>query len=169
MAAELVNLLMRWAHIASAAVVVGGFLFARVVAVPTLDLNPALIEKLALRYRFLLYAAISGLIVSGLFNLLTHVGHTPYYHAWFGIKVLLALHVFAASILAVQPGSAGKEAIAKLRALDPNVVAIVSSGYSTDPVMAHHVDYGFRGVLVKPYLASDLRQALSRVLGSSRA
>ncbi|GEJ58871.1 PAS domain S-box protein [Anaeromyxobacter diazotrophicus] len=71
--------------------------------------------------------------------------------------------------LTIPGGMGGKEAIAKLRALDPGVVAIVSSGYSTDPVMAHHADHGFRGVLVKPYLAEDLRRVLSRVLGSSRA
>ncbi len=65
------------------------------------------------------------------------------------------------------PGAmGGKEAIARLRALDPDVVAIVSSGYSTDPVMAHHVEYGFRGVLVKPYLVEDLREVLTRLLDS---
>ncbi len=113
MAAELLNVLMRWAHIASAAVILGGFLFARVVALPALDMNPDLMGKLVARYRFLLYAAIAGLLVSGLFNLFTHVGHTPYYHAWFGIKILLALHVFAAAILSVRSGPEGKEALAK--------------------------------------------------------
>jgi DNA-binding NarL/FixJ family response regulator len=68
--------------------------------------------------------------------------------------------------LTIPGGMGGKEAIARLRALDPAVVAIVSSGYSTDPVMAHHVEYGFRGVLVKPYLVEDLREVLTRLLDS---
>lgn len=113
LAAELVNVLMRWAHIASAAILVGGVLFARVVAAPALDSDPELLEKLARRYRHLLYAAVTGLLVSGTFNLLSHSGHTPYYHAWFGIKILLALHVFAGALLAVRSGPATPEAADK--------------------------------------------------------
>jgi PAS domain S-box-containing protein len=60
----------------------------------------------------------------------------------------------------------GKEAVQKLLALDPSVRAIVASGYSTDPVMAVYGEYGFRGRLAKPYQLNDLRQELSRVLGS---
>jgi hypothetical protein len=42
-------------------------------------------------------------VVSGTFNLLTTTGHRPIYHMLLGVKLLLALHVFAVSILIVQP------------------------------------------------------------------
>jgi two-component system cell cycle sensor histidine kinase/response regulator CckA len=58
----------------------------------------------------------------------------------------------------------GREAIERLRALDPNVRAIVSSGYSDDPVMADYARYGFCGALSKPYRAADLAAALAQAL-----
>jgi CheY-like chemotaxis protein len=60
----------------------------------------------------------------------------------------------------------GKECLAQLRELDPHVKAIVSSGYSTDPVMAEHRAYGFRGVVAKPYQLHELSETLRRVIAS---
>ena len=48
----------------------------------------------------------------------------------------------------------------KLLEIDPGVKAIVSSGYATDPIMAEHKNYGFSGVLAKPYGVSELEKAL---------
>ena len=62
----------------------------------------------------------------------------------------------------------GQEAIAELRALDPDVVAIVSSGYSDDPVMANHRAFGFLGVLKKPYGLSELEAALGLAFAGKR-
>jgi len=111
---EVVGILMRWAHIASAAVLIGGLVYARFVVAPVLqESSPEergeALEGLGNRFRPLVYAAIAGLMVSGLYNFLTHPGHTPYYHAWFGVKVLLALHVFAAAALAVRSSRAPNE------------------------------------------------------------
>ncbi|MEI9898671.1 MAG: response regulator [Chthoniobacter sp.] len=50
----------------------------------------------------------------------------------------------------------GKESIRRLRERDQTIRAIVSSGYSTDPVMAECTDYGFDAVLPKPYQVKDL-------------
>lgn len=50
----------------------------------------------------------------------------------------------------------GKEAISQLREIDPQVKAIVSSGYSNDPIMASHKEYGFSGVVPKPYTLERL-------------
>lgn len=69
---------------------------------------------------------------------------------------------FAAVILdlVVPVGMGGKECIQELREIDPNVKAIVSSGYSNDPVIANYRQYGFRGVLPKPYQIQELNSVL---------
>jgi two-component system, cell cycle sensor histidine kinase and response regulator CckA len=66
--------------------------------------------------------------------------------------------------LTVPGGMGGQEAIGKLRLLDPEVKAIVSSGYSEDPVMANHEAHGFQGITLKPYKAEELSRALEKVL-----
>ncbi len=66
--------------------------------------------------------------------------------------------------LTIPGGIGGKEAIQKLRAVDPDVKAIVSSGYSNDPIMADHEKYGFKGVIVKPYSIGSLSKSLSEVI-----
>jgi CheY-like chemotaxis protein len=58
----------------------------------------------------------------------------------------------------------GKECARHLGRLDPSVRAIVSSGYSTDPVMANHEAFGFVGVLPKPYRVEELTAALHRAM-----
>ena len=62
------------------------------------------------------------------------------------------------------PGAmGGKEAIEHLRALDPHVKAIVTSGYSDDPIMSDYQRYGFHNILVKPYRIMDLAKLLESV------
>jgi CheY-like chemotaxis protein len=77
---------------------------------------------------------------------------------------------FAAVILdlTVPGGMGGKEAIGKLLAIDPAVRAIVSSGYSEDPVMADFRAYGFRGVAIKPYRIRELSEVVAAVIGNGR-
>ena len=58
----------------------------------------------------------------------------------------------------------GKEAIGRLCAIDANVKAIVSSGYSTDPVMSNYEEYGFCGVVEKPYNLQKLAETLNEIL-----
>ena len=67
--------------------------------------------------------------------------------------------------MTVRGGMGGKEATRQLLDFDPGARVIVSSGYSTDPVMAEFRDLGFQGVLRKPYQLEDLGSLLSRVLG----
>ena len=66
--------------------------------------------------------------------------------------------------LTVPGGMGGKEAIVELRKLNPNVRAIVSSGYSTDPVLANFRQYGFRAMVPKPYDVAVLAHAIKDVL-----
>jgi CheY-like chemotaxis protein len=65
--------------------------------------------------------------------------------------------------LTIPEGMGGKEAIRRLKALDPQVKAIVSSGYSYDPVMANFQEYGFSGVIPKPYVMEELGRVLEEV------
>jgi CheY-like chemotaxis protein len=66
--------------------------------------------------------------------------------------------------LSVPRGMGGKDAVEKLREIDPNVRAIVSSGYSNDPIMAEFGKYGFSGVVAKPYRIHDLGRAIQRAM-----
>ena len=65
--------------------------------------------------------------------------------------------------LTVPGGMGGKEAIRKLKKLDPDVKALVSSGYSNDPIMSNFREYGFMGVVKKPYRIQDMSDALRSV------
>jgi CheY-like chemotaxis protein len=58
----------------------------------------------------------------------------------------------------------GREAMEHLRRLDPTVCAIVSSGYSRDPVLANYQAHGFQAVLPKPYGLEQLTKVMRVVL-----
>ncbi|RLB90540.1 MAG: hypothetical protein DRH50_12220 [Deltaproteobacteria bacterium] len=66
--------------------------------------------------------------------------------------------------LTIPGGMGGKEAIKKLLELDPDVKAIVSSGYSNDPVMADFRKYGFRAVVAKPYEIKELGEVIHKTI-----
>jgi CheY-like chemotaxis protein len=74
---------------------------------------------------------------------------------------------FSAVILDLTvPGSlGGKETILRLREIDPDVIAFVSSGYSNDPIMANYKTYGFHGVITKPYSLIGLSTILHQHIG----
>ena len=62
--------------------------------------------------------------------------------------------------LTIPGGLGGKETIRDLLKLDPEVKAIVSSGYSTDPVVMNYAEYGFKGVINKPFKIDELKSIL---------
>lgn len=66
--------------------------------------------------------------------------------------------------LTVPGGMGGKEAIKKLVEIDPGVKAIVSSGYSDDPIMSKYTEYGFVGMVGKPYKVKELSDQLLSVI-----
>jgi PAS domain S-box-containing protein len=68
--------------------------------------------------------------------------------------------------LTIPGGMGGKETIVELLAIDPGVKGIVSSGYSYDPIMAEPGNYGFSGVVTKPYDLDQLGRTLQQVLNS---
>jgi PAS domain S-box-containing protein len=67
--------------------------------------------------------------------------------------------------LTIPGGIGGAETIGELLKIDPKVKAIVSSGYSNDPVMANYRQYGFSGVVAKPYVKDQLAALLDTILG----
>jgi len=72
--------------------------------------------------------------------------------------------------LTIPGGMGGKEAVAKILAIDPHARVIVSSGYSSDPVMADYEKYGFSAAISKPYLLQDLARGIESVyLSGGRA
>ncbi|MBN2080244.1 MAG: PAS domain S-box protein [Spirochaetes bacterium] len=66
--------------------------------------------------------------------------------------------------LTIAGGRGGKETAEDLLALDPRARLIVSSGYSNDPVLSRHREYGFLDVLSKPYRLEDLSHVLASVI-----
>ncbi|MDA8082332.1 MAG: PAS domain S-box protein [Nitrospiraceae bacterium] len=66
--------------------------------------------------------------------------------------------------LTIPGGMGGKETVLELLAIDPRAKAIVSSGYSNDPVMAEFRAHGFSGVIKKPFQVQELSEVLHRVL-----
>jgi PAS domain S-box-containing protein len=66
--------------------------------------------------------------------------------------------------LTVPGGMGGLETIETLKRIDPQVKAIVSSGYSTDSIMADFQKHGFAGVVPKPYTPEQLTETLNHVM-----
>jgi len=67
--------------------------------------------------------------------------------------------------LTIPGGVGGKDAIAQLLTIDSTARAIVSSGYSNDPIMANFSDYGFCAAIAKPYQMSELAKTINQLLG----
>jgi two-component system cell cycle sensor histidine kinase/response regulator CckA len=63
--------------------------------------------------------------------------------------------------LTIPGGMGGKEVITRLLEIDPGVKAIVSSGYSMDPIMTDYNKYGFSAVVSKPYNIKEMLQTLN--------
>lgn len=113
-------------------------------------------------------------------ELIREVGHAMLIHLGYDVEVcgdgaeaieryreaLASDQPFGAVILdlTVPGGLGGKDVLAAIRAFDPGVRAIVSSGYSNDPILADPVRWGFRTFLVKPYRVDDVARVLADVL-----
>jgi PAS domain S-box-containing protein len=66
--------------------------------------------------------------------------------------------------LTIPGGMGGKDVIAKLLLIDPEVKAIISSGYSNDPVMSDYREYGFNDLVIKPYKIEELHQKILKII-----
>jgi CheY-like chemotaxis protein len=68
--------------------------------------------------------------------------------------------------LSVPGGLGGKEVIAALLEIDSKVKALVSSGDANDPAVSRFRDFGFTGVLMKPYTKAVLDETIKKVINS---
>jgi PAS domain S-box-containing protein len=66
--------------------------------------------------------------------------------------------------LTIRGGMGGRECIRELLKIDPAIKAIVSSGYSEDPIISKFREYGFKGIITKPYQVEDLSEILYSVI-----
>ena len=64
-------------------------------------------------------------------------------------------------------GTKATDTLKEIRQYDPNVKAIVCSGYLNDPIMENFQEYDFCAAITKPYQISELKQILSQVLSFS--
>lgn len=85
-------------------------------------------------------------------------------------ETLVAGKRFAAVLmdLTVPGGIGGRETIQHLLAIDPEVNAIVSSGYSNDMVMNDYAKWGFKEIIPKPYTINELSRVLHQVIGDRK-
>lgn len=67
--------------------------------------------------------------------------------------------------LTIPGGMGGEETIRRLRALKPDLKALVSSGYSDAPILSDPASYGFLDILPKPYSYQGLQAKLGKILG----
>ena len=65
-------------------------------------------------------------------------------------------------------GMGGLETVKRLREMDPDVKAIVSSGYSDDPAIVHFREHGVSDSLPKPFMMKDLEEKLKSLLQEPR-
>lgn len=69
--------------------------------------------------------------------------------------------------LTVPGGMGGEETMRRLLEMDPDVKAIVASGYANDPVMADHRKYGFVTALSKPYNVEEMGAILYDIINGN--
>ena len=66
--------------------------------------------------------------------------------------------------LTMPGGMGGKETLARLLKIDPNVKAIVASGYANDPTMSDYRKYGFSAVITKPFGIPEMYRKIEEVI-----
>ena len=123
---------MRWLHISSVALLIGGLLYGRLALKATSEIvAPEAAEKLsdsaAASFRPRVVAAIVALLISGIYNILTTPGHTTRYHIWLAIKLLLVLHVFASAFLSTRPGNPRRGRLMASAALSGLIIILISA------------------------------------------
>ena len=104
--------------------------------------------------------------------LLTHIG----YKVAVAVEGIEAIEMYQEAMASEKPfdmvildltnkiGMGGVETIKRLLEIDPDVRAIVATGYSTDPIISNFREHGFRGALPKPYTLDQLKTTLHNAI-----
>jgi uncharacterized membrane protein len=101
------SVLMRWLHIISAVMLLGGTIYARYVMAPAAAGLPEperrkFAAEVQLKLRPLVLVPLFTIVISGVYNLAGKSNIPPNYFLWFALKMLLALHLIAVSFLLVR-------------------------------------------------------------------
>jgi CheY-like chemotaxis protein len=68
----------------------------------------------------------------------------------------------------VMPGMKGEEVFDRIRAFQPSMPVLLSSGYALDGKTADWINRACGGFIQKPFAISDLSQALRNMLDASK-
>ena len=120
---DILNVGMRWLHISSMTIIVGGLFFLWLGFDET---SPAA-ERAATAYRPVFILAVGLVLISGIYNLLHKTGLTPTYHAVIGVKFLLVLHVLAAGFFATRTANPKRRRQAAGAAITGLVILLLSA------------------------------------------
>jgi putative copper export protein len=121
---DIVNVAMRWAHISSMSVIVGGLLFLWLASGVS---DAPLAARFTAAYRPYFLTAAALVVVSGIYNFLHKTGLTSAYHAVIGIKFLLVLHILTAGYLATRSSSPKRRRLAAGAVITAFVVLALSA------------------------------------------
>ena len=66
--------------------------------------------------------------------------------------------------LTIPGGMGGMEALKELLKIDPDVRAVVTSGYSNNPIISEYKRYGFKGFITKPYNVIELSKIIHGII-----
>jgi hypothetical protein len=146
----LLHLIARFVHIISAILLLGGAFYARQVLLPVLSGLPSGHVDLAartsqVRFRTTLWTLLVLIVLSGLYNFTTYSGprHTSSYQMWFGIKMLLVLHILATAILWSTTPYSGETSIPKS---NRRLLGMVISGFIVVFISAYLRSLSQRGL-----------------------
>ena len=111
---DIINILMRFVHILSAVTLIGGAIAWRFGTIPGIavlgeEVRGKTDRAVAAALRPFVWASALGLLLSGIYNFLHKTGMQPAWHAVFGVKFLLALHVFAVAMLVTRAENAKRQ------------------------------------------------------------
>jgi len=68
--------------------------------------------------------------------------------------------------LQIRGGMGGEAVLKRVRSFDPDIPAVVTSGFAEEPAVVHFREHGFIAALVKPFTLDDLRSLIEELLPS---
>ncbi|MBN2684689.1 MAG: response regulator [Pontiellaceae bacterium] len=69
--------------------------------------------------------------------------------------------------LTIPNGMGGKDVAYILKDHNPDVRAIVTSGYPSDEIMCNHTEHGFSAAIAKPFETIKIKEAIDKAMASS--